>query len=204
MELVDGSQRSEDTIGKLDVLLLEARSHKEANCSGDRRVSSHESSNFISLFRRSFGQCANRAYRTIRHRVTREFEEVSLSWSPQNSTTRPASTSSPFGVPYPPLLDINDHDDKPIQNSIMGNGIADAESSRPLLLNANEPLSGLPMILQSFKQKEESPHKYVNIQPGISNNCDYSSDQNGGGSIQMEERRAILPENRKSEDVSIL
>lgn len=130
--------------------------------------------------------------------------KFSLSWSPQNSTTRPASTSSPFGVPYPPLLDINDHDDKPIQNSIMGNGIADAESSRPLLLNANEPLSGLPMILQSFKQKEESPHKYVNIQPGISNNCDYSSDQNGGGSIQMEERRAILPENRKSEDVSIL
>lgn len=130
--------------------------------------------------------------------------KFSLSWPPQNSTTRSTSTSSPFGIPYPPLLDINDHDDKPIENSIMGNGITDIESSRPLLLNANESLSGLPMILQSFKQKEESPHKYVNIQPGISNNCDYSSDQNGGSSIQMEERRAILPESRKSEDVSIL
>ncbi|XP_031772984.1 receptor-type guanylate cyclase gcy-4 isoform X2 [Apis florea] len=129
--------------------------------------------------------------------------KFSLSWPPQNSTTLTTSTSSPFGIPYPPLLDINDHDDKPTQNSIIGNGIADIESSRPLLMNANESSSDLPMILQSFKQKEESAHKYVNIQPGISTNCDYSSDQNGGN-IQMEERRAILPENRKSEDVSIL
>lgn len=129
--------------------------------------------------------------------------KFSLSWPPQNSTTLTTSTSSSFGIPYPPLLDINDHDDKPTQNSIIGNGIADIESSRPLLMNANESSSDLPMILQSFKQKEESAHKYVNIQPGISTNCDYSSDQNGGN-IQMEERRAILPENRKSEDVSIL
>lgn len=133
--------------------------------------------------------------------------KFSLSWPPQNPTTQSStSTSSPGGVPSPPLLDINGHDNKPNQrDSLLGNGISDLDSSRPLLMNADESSSGPALVLQNFKQnrKDELAHRYVNIQPGMSNGFDYCNSQNGGN-IQMEERRAMLPENRKSEDVSIL
>ncbi|XP_043507447.1 uncharacterized protein LOC122527382 isoform X1 [Frieseomelitta varia] len=130
--------------------------------------------------------------------------KFSLSWPPQNPTTQSStSTSSPGSVPSPPLLDINGHDNKPNQDSLLGNGISDLDSSRPLLMNADESSSGPALVLQNFKRKDELAHRYVNIQPGMSNGFDYCNSQNGGN-IQMEERRAMLPENRKSEDVSIL
>ncbi|XP_017753016.1 PREDICTED: uncharacterized protein LOC108545751 [Eufriesea mexicana] len=133
--------------------------------------------------------------------LTENFRKFSLSWPPERSTTRSStSTSSPLGPPSPPLLDINCHDEKQNPDLLLGNANSDMECSRPLLMNSEEPSSGSAVILQNFKQKEEAAHRYVNIQPGMTNNFRRQS----GGNIQLEERNAMLPGNKRSDDVSIL
>lgn len=74
------------------------------------------------------------------------------------------------------------------------------ECSRPLLMNSEESSLGSAAVLQSFKQKEEAAHRYVNIQPGMGNNFLAQT----SGNIQLEERNAMLPGNKRPDDVSIL
>ncbi|KOC65570.1 Insulin-like peptide receptor [Habropoda laboriosa] len=137
--------------------------------------------------------------------LTEHLRKFSLSWPlpfPANNQSS-TSASSPLGIPSPPLLDINCQDDKPNQDSLLGDVTScDLESSRPLLMSSGESSSGPTISLQSFKRKDEQAHRYVNIQPGLSTGFDYSGENDG--TIQMEERRAMLPENRNSQDVSIL
>ncbi|XP_068980549.1 uncharacterized protein [Bombus flavifrons] len=133
--------------------------------------------------------------------LNENIRKFSLSWPPENFTTRSStSTSSPVAISSPPLLDINSHDDKQNQDTLLGTGLSDVESSRPLLSNSDESSSGPPMILQNFKRKDEPAHRYVNIQPGMSNSLDHKN----GGNVQADENVAMLSENRKSEHVSIL
>lgn len=124
--------------------------------------------------------------------------KFSLSWPPQTNT---CSSTSPIEIPSPPLLDINCQDDKN-QECLLGDAIGDLESSKPLLMNSGESSSGPGICLQSFKRNEEEGPRYVNIQPGMANNVAKRNDS--AGTIQMEERTVMLPENRNSEDVSIL
>lgn len=133
--------------------------------------------------------------------LNENIRKFSLSWPPESFTTRSStSTSTPVAISSPPLLDISGHDDKLNQDSLLGTGLSDVESSRPLLSNSDETSSGPPMILQNFKRKDEPAHRYVNIQPGMSNNLDHKN----GGNVQAKERVDMLSENRKLEHVSIL
>ena len=92
--------------------------------------------------------------------LNENIRKFSLSWSPENLTTRSStSTSTPVAISSPPLLDINGHDDKQTQDSLLGTGLSDVESSRPLLSNSDECSSGPPMVLQNFKRKDELAHR---------------------------------------------
>ncbi|CAK9812828.1 Insulin-like peptide receptor [Anthophora plagiata] len=137
--------------------------------------------------------------------LTEHLRKFSLSWPPQNpiNNQSPTSTPSQLGISSPPLLDINCSDDKQNHDSLLGDVACDLESSRPLLMNSSESSSGPTISLQSFKRKDEPAHRYMNIQPGLSTSSVNYSGQNDR-TIQMEERRAMLPENRNSQDVSIL
>lgn len=141
----------------------------------------------------------------IELQLTENNRKFSLSWPPQHPTTiSSTSGSSPLEVPSPLLLDINCHDEKQNhQDPLLGDIVGDLDSSRPLLLNHGESSTGPAISLQNFKRNQESAHKYVNIQPGMSLECPPERHKNAG-TIQMEERTAMLAKNRNSEDVSIL
>lgn len=135
--------------------------------------------------------------------LTESIRKFSLPWPPppnlgtaQSST----STSSPSEAPSsPPLVDINDQDDKLNEESLF----SDLESSRPLLLSSEEFTAVPTANARSSKPKEKQPPRYVNVQPGTSIGFERCKTQNGG-SIQLEERGVMLPEKRNTEDVSIL
>ncbi|XP_012143005.2 uncharacterized protein LOC100883782 isoform X1 [Megachile rotundata] len=135
------------------------------------------------------------------------FRKFSLSWSSQNHQTARSSTSAsnPLETPNPPLLDINYQDDKPNQESLLGDAVSDVDSAKPLLMNSSNGSSALIVNMQNFKRNEEQPHRYVNIQPGALTSFDSATrGQKDVANIQMEERNAMLPQHRNSEDVSIL
>ncbi|CAL7950409.1 unnamed protein product [Xylocopa violacea] len=134
--------------------------------------------------------------------LTESIRKFSLAWSPPNLGTAQSSTSTPSPLEAPsstPLVDINDQDDKLNDESLF----SDLESSRPLLLNSEAFAVGQTANSRSSKPKEKQPPRYVNVQPGTSIGFDRSKTQNGG-SIQLEERSAMLTEKRNAEDVSIL
>ncbi|XP_076168527.1 uncharacterized protein LOC143147294 isoform X3 [Ptiloglossa arizonensis] len=140
----------------------------------------------------------------IEMQLTENNRKFSLSWPSQHLTTQSStSTSSPLEIPSPPLLDINCQDDKQNEESLLGDMVCDLESSRPLLLNTEVSPLGPVVDFRSFKQNEEQTLRYMNIRPGMA--TEYATKRNHNvGTIQMEERTAMLPENRNSEDVSIL
>lgn len=136
--------------------------------------------------------------------LTENFRKFSLSWPSNAQTTRSStSTSSPSEIPSPPLLDINCQDDKQNQDSLLGDATSDLDSTKPLLMNSEN--SSSVIALQNLQKDEAQAHRYVNIQPGVSVSFDYPGrGRKDAGNIQMEERNAMLPQQRHSEDVSIL
>ncbi|XP_011630756.1 uncharacterized LOC105422894 isoform X1 [Pogonomyrmex barbatus] len=128
--------------------------------------------------------------------------KFSIPWPSQRLSSQTHGLKFP-NSPTPLLLDLNGQDDDQTLDSLI-NQSCEQDSSSPLL----DPTRA-SILKQAWLHGEDSnikdnePHRYVNLQPGMLKLTEPCSN-GSAGNIQMEERTSGVTEKKSTDDVSVL
>jgi len=136
--------------------------------------------------------------------LSKNNRKFSISWPSQ----RPSQNGSKsLNSPTPLLLDLNSQDDNQneshnLESFLMGQS-SEQDSSSPLLDSKRTSILKKTWLEENYNDNDNQIHRYVNLQPGMLKlACEH---RNGNaGNIQMEERTSMLPEEKSTDNVSVL
>lgn len=130
---------------------------------------------------------------------TRKF---SVLW-PQRSSSQTQGLKFP-NSPTPLLLDLNGQDDDQTLDSLISQS-CEQDSSSPLLCDSTRASVLKQAWLHANSNKDNEPHRYVNLQPGMLKLPSETVINGSAGNIQMEERTSMLSKKSvDTDDVSAL
>lgn len=179
------------------------------NVDHTKRPSAPEIVDFLALNPRIIAPCLDVPLSSVQLEHTAQLDiqlsennrKFSILW-PQRSSSQTQELK--FSNSPPLLLDLNGHDDDQTLESLISQS-CEQDSSSPLLDSTRASVLKQAWLHgNSVNVKDNEPHRYVNLQPGMLKLSCEPGKNGSNGNIQMEERTSMLPEKKSTDDVSVL
>lgn len=183
------------------------------NVDHTKRPSAPEIVDFLALNPRIIAPCLDVPLSSVQLEHTAQLDiqltetnrKFSILW-PHRSSSQTQETLKFPNSPTPLLLDLNGLDDDQTLDSLISQS-CEQDSSSPLLDSTRASVLKQAWLHGNSNVKDNEPHRYVNLQPGMLKlPCELNAPGKNGsaGNIQMEERTSMLPEKKSTDDVSVL